>query len=224
MEKITLTAELRRTGRHAIRELRAAGRVPAVVYGAHQTPQSISVQARELAKALHAAGTGLITLLLPAQGEVQTLAREVQRDPVSHRVLHVDFQAVSMTEKLRLEVPIVHEGVAPVLSGSDIVLVRNMDAVEIECLPTDIPAHIVADISRLKTVNDEVLVKDLLVPAGVKILTDPDHVVFSVAISRAAAEEELPTEAPSAEDVEVVAKGKAKEAAEETVVEEKGKK
>jgi large subunit ribosomal protein L25 len=223
MEKVTLSAELRGVGRHAVRELRAAERTPVVIYGAHQAPITASVLARDLRQALHRAGAGLLSLTLAGQAPIQALAREVQHDPISHRILHVDFQAVSMTEKLRLHVPIAHEGVAPALSTSDHVLVRGMDQVEIECLPADIPAHIVANIATLKGPDDEVLVKDLIVPAGVRILSDSDHVVFSIAIARSAAEEEVTTEAPAADSVEVVAKGKAKEGAEE-VVEEKGKK
>ncbi len=215
MEKTTLQAELRGIGRHALREVRDHERVPAVVYGSHQAPLAISVNAKALQKALHAAGTGLLPLQIGTDAPVQVLAREVQRHPTRHNTLHVDFQAVSMTEKLRLEVPVIHAGSAPAMINQDIVLVRNTDAVLIECLPADIPAHLVADISKLVTTDDEVLVKDLAVPAGVKILTDGDHVVFSLTIARVAVEEEAEAAVASAEDVEVVAKGKAKEGAEE---------
>jgi len=219
MEKVTLQAEARKTGRHPIRELRNASRVPAVVYGQHVEARPISLDAKALGIALHTAGGGIIEMQMPDDAPLHVLVREVQRHPLKHNVLHVDFLAVSMTEKVRLHVPVVHEGRAPILANPDMVLVRNLDSVEVECLPGDIPEHLVADLSALVTLDDEALVKHLKVPAGVKVLTEGDHVVFAITISRAAAEEET-TEAEAAPpaEVEVVTKRKPKE---EEVVEEK---
>lgn len=214
MEKVTLQAESRNTGRHPIRELRNVSRVPAVVYGQGMDALAISLDAKKLGLALRAAGNGLLEMEIPGQGVLHVLVRELQRHPVKHNVLHVDFLAVSMTQKVRMEVRVVPEGVAPILSNQDMVLVRNMDTIMIECLPGDIPEHLVADLSKLVTVDDEVLVSDIKAPAGVKIMTEGDHVVFAVTPSRAALEEEETTEAPKADEVEVVAKRKLKEEAE----------
>ncbi len=212
MANIVLQAELRRAGRHGVRELREGDRVPAIVYGAHQAPRAISVEAKSLQKALRSAGSGLIALQIGADAPFQALTREVQHHPVKHHTLHVDFQAVSMTEKLRLNVAVIHEGTAPAMSNQDVVLVRNMDTVEVECLPGDIPQHLVADLSKLMSIHDEIAVKDLVVPSGIKILAEPDQVLFSLTMSRAAVEEEVaPTGVPSPDEVEVVAKGKPKE-------------
>ena len=213
MDKITLQGEPRVAGRHPVRELRVLGRVPAVVYGAGLEPRTIAVDAKLLHRALHAAGSGLLTLQIGKEQPIQVLAREVQHHPVKHNALHVDFQAVSLTERLRIHIPIVQEGAAPALGNQDVVLVRNVDSIEIECLPTDIPNHLVADMSLLRTLDDEILAKDLVLPAGVKLMGDPAHVVFSLTLARAAAEEEVAAvEAPA--EVEVVVKGKAKEGAE----------
>ena len=209
MEKIVLQAEPRGVGRHQIREIREANRVPAVVYGAKKEAQVVAVDAKALRKALHVAGTGLVSLQIGDQAPVQVLTREIQRDPVKRSLLHVDFHVVSMTEKLRLHIPIEQDGTAPVLSNPDMVLVRRMDTIEVECLPADIPAHLVADMSKLETVDDDLLVGDLRLPAGVRLMTDPTHIVFSVTMSRAAAEEEAAEAAVATEEVEVVAKGKA---------------
>jgi len=214
MEKIILQGEPRSAGRHPVRELRSLGRVPAVIYGAGLEPQAIAVDAKLLRRVLHAAGSGLLTLQVGEEQPIQVLAREVQHDPVKHHTLHVDFQAVSLTEKLRLHIPILQEGTAPVLSNQDVVLVRNMDSIEIECLPTDIPNHLVADLSLLKTLDDEILAKDLVLPAGVKLIADSAHVVFSLTLARAAAEEEAAAVEGTTTEVEVVAKGKAKEGTE----------
>jgi large subunit ribosomal protein L25 len=118
--------------------------------------------------------------------------------------------AVSMTDKLRLEVPVITEGTAPVLAQADAVLVRALNAVEVECLPENIPQHLVADISALHTVADSIYVRDLVVTEGVRIMTEPDHVVFSVTLSRAAEAEEVEEEV-SADEVEVVGRGKKEE-------------
>ncbi|MCU0502321.1 MAG: 50S ribosomal protein L25 [Anaerolineae bacterium] len=216
MEKITLDAELRGVGRHPIRELRDTARVPAVIYGAGVEAKPISVNAKELQKALHQAGSGLLMLQVTGDSPLNVLPREVQRHPVKHNVLHVDFQAVSMTEKLRLHVPIIPVGDAPAMKlNGDLVLVRNLDAVEIECLPADIPNHLVADLTKLQSEDDEVLAGDLAVPNGVKVLTAHDHVIFSLTLSRAGTLEETEEGATTAEP-EVVIKGKAaKEGAEE---------
>ena len=185
MEKVILHAEPRHTGRHPIRELRNVKRVPAVVYGQSMEAQPISLDVKALGSALHRSGGGVIEMEVPGQPTLFVLVREVQRHPTKHNVLHADFLAVSMTEKVRLHVSVVHEGNAPILSNLDMVLVRGLDNVEIECLPGDIPQHLVADLTKLLGVDDEVLVKDLAVPAGVKVLTEGDHVVFAVAVSRA---------------------------------------
>ncbi len=212
MEQVTLQAEPRATGRHANRELRNAERVPAIVYGKTMKSLPISVDRKALGMALHAAGNRTIALEVPGYGTIHVIPREIRRHPVKHTLLHVDFHAISMTEKVRVEVPVVTEGESPVLANPEMILVRNLDTVEIECLPGDIPEHLVADLSRLVKPDDEILVRDLAVPAGVKVLTEGDHVAFSVAISRAGLVEEAEAaEVPSADEVEVVSKRKPKE-------------
>lgn len=211
MEKVVLQAELRATGRHANRELRNDQRVPAVVYGYGQEALPISVDRKSLGIALHRAAGGLMQIEIPGKATMNVLVREIQRHPIKHNVQHIDLLSVSMTEKVRLDVPVVHEGVAPALVDQNLVLVRNTDTIEIECLPGDIPEHLVADLSKLATPDDEILVKDLIVPAGVKVLTDGSHVVFAITMSRAAAVEEAQAEAPAADEVEVVSKRKPKE-------------
>jgi large subunit ribosomal protein L25 len=213
MDKITLQAESRPTaGRHALRELRAAAGVPAVVYGAAFETQNVAINARDLHRALMAAGTGLIELHIGEGAPVQVLAREVQRDPIRRKALHVDFMAVSMTEKLRVDVPIVAEGIAPAMSRPDLVMIREMDAIEVECLAVDIPRHLVANIADLKTADDSIYVRDLVVPPGVKVLVDGSHVVISLTISRGAVEETVEgEEAATVAEPEVVTKGKKEE-------------
>ena len=215
MEKVVLQAEPRQTGRHSNRDIRNAAGVPGVVYGQHAEAQAISLNRKALGIALHKASGGVIEVELANQPTLNVLVREVQRHPTKHNILHIDFLAVSMTEKVKLHVPVVHEGQAPVMTNLDMVLVRGLDNVEVECLPGDIPEHLVADLSTLLTVDDEILVKELKVPAGVKVLTEGDHVVYAVTLSRAGAvEEAVEAETASPDEVEVVTKRKPKEEAE----------
>jgi large subunit ribosomal protein L25 len=213
MEKLVLKAEPRKPGRHANRELREGSRVPAVVYGRDTEPQAISTDRKALGIAPHNSGGGVIEVELPGQPLLNVLAREIQRHPTKHNVLHVDFYAVAMNQLVRLQVSVVTTGTAPVMEDGDMVLVRQSDSVEVECFPGDIPEHLVVDLSGLATINDSVSVKDLQVPEGVKILTPAEHVLYSVTASRAALEEEETEEAEetAADEVEVIRKGKEEE-------------
>jgi large subunit ribosomal protein L25 len=213
MEKVVLKAEPRKIGRHANRELRLGERVPGVVYGKDTEAQAVSTDRKALGIALHQAGGGLIEMELTGQGTLHVLTREVQRHPTKHFVQHIDFYAVAMNQLVRLQVPIALVGTAPALADANMVLVRGTDIVEIECYPGDIPEHLLADLGVLKTMNDEITVKDLQVPATVKVLTPADHVLFSVTASRAGLEEEAApaAEAPSPDEVEVVRKRKTEE-------------
>ena len=215
MADTTLKAEPRSSGRHAVRELRDTAKVPAVVYGPGIN-EPIAVDSRELRKALIHAGTGLIALSIGDREPLQVLAREVQHHPFKRYTQHVDFLAVSMTEVLRVEVPIHLEGSSPALARAGTVLIHNMETVEVECLPTDIPQHLVADLGKLVTIEDSIYARDLVIPANVKLLENPNHVVISITMSRTEAEAEaVSAEAAPTTEVEVVAKGKAKEGEEE---------
>ena len=209
MDKLTIEATPRTAGRHSNRESREAGRVPAVVYGKGQEALAVSTDRKLLGIALHKAGGRPIEMTIAGGPTLHVLAREIQRHQTKHSILHVDFLAVSMTEKVRVNVPVMAEGHPPAVTASgELVLVRSLDSVEVECLPGDIPEHILADMSTLQTVHDEIRVRELKAAQGVKVLNDPEQVVFAITMSRAAAVEEALEGAPSAEDVEVVKKGK----------------
>lgn len=213
MENVTIQAETRTAGRHSNRELRDAQRVPGVVYGRGHEALAVSMDRKLLGIALHKASGRTIELTVPGQGLMHVLAREIQRHPTKHNILHIDFLAVSMTEKVRVSVAVVAEGQSPALSNPDMVLVRGLDSVEIECLPGDIPEHLAANLSALASMRDEFLAKQLQLPDKVKLLTDGEQVLFAITPSRAAAVEEAAEETPAADNVEVVKKGKKDEEA-----------
>jgi len=212
MENLELVAEVREIKGKQVKKLRRQGWIPAVLYGPRRNPMTLQVKERSLMRLLKEAGVGhLISLRVPgADGSFTTLIREVQRDPISRRILHVDFQEVVMTEKLVTEVPIVFEGEAPVVERGAGVLVYGISSVEIECLPGDLIPAITVDLSVLEKVDQTIHVGDLEVPDGVHIRTDPSEWVVKVLPPRVAVAEaeEVEEEAP---EVEVITEARAEQ-------------
>ncbi|MBC7250653.1 MAG: 50S ribosomal protein L25 [Anaerolineae bacterium] len=145
------------------------------------------------------------------------LAREIQRDAITGNPLHVDFYEVSMTEKIRVEVPIVLVGESPAVERGDGMLLHMLDSIEIECLPGDLLNTIQVDVSALDEVDQAIYVRDLKVPPSVTFLSDSDEMIVKVEHARAEEEvEEVLEEIPA--EVEVISERKAEE--EEAVEEE----
>ena len=218
----TLVAEQRdKTGKGAARKLRAAGRVPAVLYGHGQETLVISVDARELMHLFHRAASANVLVDLVIDGKRHlTIPREVQRDHIRGQTVHVDFLAVRRDEKITVEVGILEVGEAPGIKAGGVMEHHARD-IRVECLPQDVPEHLEADISTLE-IGGMLHVSDLAVPAGVTILTNPEEAVLSVitpAALRVEPElalpgEEVPAEeaAPEEEEAEGAAEGAAEEA------------
>jgi large subunit ribosomal protein L25 len=222
MEEIVLHAEPRDVTGKRVKYLRREGYVPAVVYGHRTKPINLRVQERALHQAMReAGGNRLISLQIGGLAEPKhVLAWEVQRDAISHAMLHIDFYEVVMTEEIRTEVPIILVGEAlPVKKGEGL-LFQGLDSIEIECLPADLPAHIEVNLANLTAIDQAILVRDLKFSEAVKVLTEPDELVAKV---MPLAKEEVEV-APVAEavipEVEVVSKKKL-EAEEEAKEEQK---
>ena len=189
MEEVVLKAVRRQVVGKQVKALRREGRLPAVIYGHHIKPISIELDMRDASRSL----TGLApsTLIsVEVDGEAHTtLVREKQRNKISGMLLHIDFMAVSMKEKLRSQVYIEITGLAPAIKEFSGVLVSGLDEVEVECLPGDLPERIIVDVSGLNKIGDGIYIRNLVVLEGVKILDDPDTMVALIA-SQAAVEEE----------------------------------
>jgi large subunit ribosomal protein L25 len=182
MATATLAAELRtETGKGAARKLRAAGRVPAVIYGHSREAQGLSVNARELSRLLDriAAGSTVIELGI-AGGTARTLIREIQRHPIRRDVVHVDFQELVAGEKMTVNIPLVFVGTATGVREQGGLLEEVMRQVQISVDPSSMPNHIDVDVSNL-TIGHPMHVRDIVAPAGVTILDDPDATVVAVA-------------------------------------------
>jgi large subunit ribosomal protein L25 len=177
-----LTAERRDDhGKGVARKLRAAGRIPAVLYGHDQETVPLSVDARDMFHTLHtSAGFNVLVDLMVDGTEHLVLPREVQQNHVKGSIVHVDFLAVSRTEKIQVDVEVIAVGDAPGVKQGGVVD-HHLREVAIECFPQDVPEHLEADVSGLD-LGDTLHVSDLVPPSGVTILTSPDEAVLAVII------------------------------------------
>lgn len=214
MAEYTLHVQPRSTVGHHNRHLRATGFVPAVIYGGKQATQNLQIEERELDRLLsHGGALHLISLVGDNFVETRALIRDVQRHPVRRNLLHVDFVRVARDQKIHISVPLHMVGHAPATELGAILL-QNVDSVEIECLPDDMPTHIDVDVSGLAELHQHLTAHNLVLPKGVKLLGDPgDEPLISVTIPRAAAHaEEDQVEAAAAEPEIISERKKAEEA------------
>ncbi len=184
--QVELPVKLRsEVGKSAAKRLRATGRLPAVIYSRDMESVSVSVdEATFLRTVPETAWYSTLLQLKVEDGEPGTanpsvMIMEVQRDPVRRRLLSVDFHGISLQDKLHTHVPVIHVKQSPGIRVGGI-LEHMMHEVLIECLPTDIPDHLEADISGLN-IGDAIRVKDLIAPPGVAILSPADDMVVLVA-------------------------------------------
>ena len=161
--------------------LRKQGQLPAVLYGHAVKNQALLVNAVEFEKAFKAAGESTIVNLMAEDGKTHpVIIQEVQLDRLSHKPIHVDFYQVSMTEKLKAYVVLEFIGEAPAVKTMGGVLFKQLNEVQVECLPADLPHNISVDISKLKTFDDAIYIKDLPVSGKVKILAPAEETVVKV--------------------------------------------
>jgi len=216
MSEYELAAEPRSdTGKGANRRARAAGRVPAVLYGHGMAPEHLSVDARELGHALRTdAGANVLIELAVGSGKHLALAKEIQRHPVRGTFTHVDFLLVRRGEKVHVQVPVHLVGEAPGVREGGIAD-QDLYQASVEAEVTNVPEHIAADISGLG-IGDVLRVADLKAPDGATILEDPEASVVSI-VAPAVFEEAEPSEeeaeaAEGAEGAEAAAEGGSEEA------------
>ncbi len=216
MEEILLKADRRTVLGKQVKAMRREGKLPAVIYGHHIEPISIVLDLRDASHSLQGlAPSALVTV--DVEGEKhRALVREKQRNKLTGTLLHVDFLAVSMTEKLRAQVYVEITGTAPAIKDFSGVLVSGLDELEVECLPKDLPERITADVSNLLKIGDGIYVRDLVVPEDVKILEDPDTMIALITAQAAVEEEVAPVvEEALGEEPEVIEHGKKEEEGEE---------
>ena len=199
MEKVVLKAEKRDVIGKQVKAMRRAGKLPAVIYGRHTDPISIALDSHTASLVLgRLTSSSLVTIELDGQ-QYPALVREKQRDYIKNRLLHVDFLTVSLTETIRATVSLNFVGVSVAVKDYDAVLVTNLQSLEVEGLPADLPERIDVDISVLDRPGESIRVRDLKVSDKVQILDDPDT---TVAVATFARVEEEGAGVPAAEGAE----------------------
>ncbi|MFC1590374.1 50S ribosomal protein L25 [Candidatus Omnitrophota bacterium] len=186
MEKHILKADVREgTGKSAAKKLRNQGLIPAVVYKAGKSTTSLKVSLRELEKILHTKAGENALIMLKVSGaskkvsDKTVIIKELQHDPVKDNVLHADFNEISLTEALKVDVPLVFKGEPVGVKEEGGVIEHVIRDLHIECLPVDIPEGVEVEVSQLK-IGDSIMVKDVAVPPGLKVLNEPDLIVAIV--------------------------------------------
>ncbi len=195
MAEQTLRAEKRDgSGKGVARKLRAAGGVPGVLYGGGMDALPLAVDSKDLYHVLHTGAGANVLVDLQVDGKKHlVLAREVQRDHIRGRFIHVDFLAIRRDERITIDVPIRVIGEAPGVKTGGVVEHHLWD-LHLECLPGDVPEAIEADVSSLE-LGDGLKVGDIPPPAGVTILTSLDELILSVVTPQVLRlEEEVPVE------------------------------
>jgi large subunit ribosomal protein L25 len=216
-QQAKLTVQTRtQVGRNAIKKVRKEGLIPGVIYGVGQEPINLEVNRRQLSTVLaHSSSENILLELEIIDGDNKrsslAMIQEVQHHPIQRQILHVDFHAVSATEKITAEVPIETIGEPIGVKTSGGLLEHNLRDLEVECLPGDLPDRIEVDVTSLD-INQSIHVKDLKLPPGVEAVTDGDLTVVAVSAARV---EEEPTEALGATPVapEVITAKKPEEGA-----------
>ena len=206
--EITITAEKRTVIGKQVAKLRRTGKLPGVIYGRHLEAFPIQMDAHQVGLLLGKL-TGSSVINIDIDGVLhKAIIRNVQRDVIYSRPLHVDFLAVSMTEKLKAVIDIHITGEAPVLKLGEYILNQGVERVEVEAFPSDLPERIEVDVTILATPEDLITVADLNLGNKVTVLTPGEEVVVS--IGRPALEAEPEVEEVEVEP-EVLEKGKKEE-------------
>ncbi len=196
MELVQLTVDARvETGKGPARRLRAGGAIPGVVYGLKRNTLHLAVDSAVFSRLFGGSDTNvLIDLDVPGEDKESSVAamiKEVQRDPVTREPLNIDFQWVSLTEQIEVEVPLEITGTAPGVEEDGGVVQQQLHTVALTCLPTVIPASIVVDITGM-SIGDARFVSDLPVVEGISYVPEADEVVLTIAAP--ISEEDLETQ------------------------------
>ncbi|TSD02166.1 MAG: large subunit ribosomal protein L25 [Parcubacteria group bacterium Athens0714_24] len=188
--------------------------MPAVLYGKGKKTTPLFVDLKNFKKVLKEAGEStLINIKNPETGATENvLIQDVDIDPIANEPVHADFYIVEMDKSIRTEVALIFEGASPAEKEQGGVLIKVLHNIEIEALPKDLPHELKIDVSKLANIGDQIFIKDIELPAGVKIIAKEDEVVVLVEAHKEEVIEEKPI---SMEDIEVEERGKKEEEGEE---------
>ncbi len=211
-DEIQLAVQPRTVLGKQVLALRRQGIIPIALYGGHIAPSSWQAEERTLRLVLSKAGHNRLIYLNMGDGTPHVvIAREIQHEPISGRLLHVDLQEISLTEKMTVDVPVVLRGTSPAVTRGEGLLIHGLEEVTLRVLPTDLIPEIVVDVSVLNAVNDTLHVSDLKLGDKFEILTPAEEMLAKVIpVKEEVITEEVPV---AAAEVEVIGKGKKEEEA-----------
>ncbi|MBN2076632.1 MAG: 50S ribosomal protein L25 [Dehalococcoidales bacterium] len=206
-----LTAHTREIRGKKVKTLRREGITPVHVFGRGIEPEALQCDTIELQKVLAQSGsTGIVGLRVDkSRKKRNVMIREVQKEPRSGQLLHIDFYQIRMEEKLKVDVPIILTGEAPALKMKEYFLSHELDTLSVECLPDNIPSHIEVDVSILEEADQSIHVQDIVLGEEITVFNNPDQLIAKINIRHIEAEIE-------AEEVEAAEEGEAETADEET--------
>ena len=208
---LTLQVEKRAEGGASAAVIRRAGSIPGIIYGAHHEATSVSIPSGAFEKILKEAGEASIVSLTGLGETLPTLIHEVDLDPLTNRPRHVDFYAVTKGKKVEVAIPIVFTGASPAVeAGAN--LVKVLHEIEVEADPMNLPHNVEVDISALSAIGDRIYAKDIALPSGVALITEPEEVIALV--QEVVVEKEEVAAPADIASIEVEKKGKEEEAAE----------
>ncbi len=204
---ITLKVEARTETGKKLKTLREQGKLPAVVYGPKHESTNLFLDGKEFEKVFREAGESSVLLLTGVGEDAEVLVQEVAYDPVKGGLKHVDFYAIEKGKEVTVNIPLEFVGESPAakLGGS---LTKALHEIEVTCKPSALPHEIIVDISSLLTFEDHIRVKDLNIPANVKVENDPEE---TVAVMTEIKDEPVEAVTIDMDSIEVEQKGKEKE-------------
>lgn len=217
MNKIVLNVQKRGVTGKKVKALRREGKLPAVVYGKEVDSIPITLDYKEARQTLADIGANTLVTLNMDGEEYLSLVRDKQFSVIKRNLLHVDFQAVTLTESISTTVPIAVEGEAPAVSEYNGLLVTELEELDVEAQAQNLPDAIPVDVTGLTEIGDNILVRDLVISDDVKILNDPDDIVVVVATPTT-----LEIEIEEEEEVELLEELEEPELLEELAEEEEG--
>lgn len=189
MDKITL--EVTEGVYQTAKEARAAGRVPMVCYGKGTSNHSFSVGYQEFRRAYKKGGRSTIMYFQNEKNEeFPVIVHDIQYDPVTDQMVHVDVMAVDLNKPIKTQIPIILKGIAPAVKDLNGILVQNRNTVEVECLPKDLVREIEVDVSPIVDFHTSITVGGIIAPNGIKILDAKDINVVTVSAPRTLEEED----------------------------------
>lgn len=220
---LTLSAKIRKIEGKKVQTLRDKGILPVVLYGPKIKNENLEVVLKDFEKILSEAGESTL-ISLETEGKKEknmVLIHEIKFDPMTGKPTHADFYQPILTEEIEVKIPLILEGDAPAVKSLGGTLVKYFSEIEVKALPQHLPKEIKVNVNGLETFEDKVLIKDLKLPEGVKILKNPEEIIARVAQPEKVEEELSKPIEEKVEDVEKVEK-KVKDKGEEPAAASEG--